>query len=131
MVNPNGPPISWKSKKQPTVALSSCEAEYMALAASVQETMFLFMLLGCFLKQRSVNIFVDNQGAIDLASRYITEKRSKHIDIRYHFIREKISSGFIELTHVSTHDNVADLLTKPSTKVKLQRFRRELFGVWE
>ena len=131
MLNPDGPPISWKSKKQPTVALSSCEAEYMALAASVQETMFLFMLLGCFLKQRSVNIFVDNQGAIDLASRYITEKRSKHIDIRYHFIREKISSGFIELTHVSTHDNVADLLTKPSTKVKLQRFRRELFGVWE
>ena len=131
MLNPDGPPISWKSKKQPTVALSSCEAEYMALAASVQETMFLFMLLGCFLKQRSVNIYVDNQGAIDLASRCITEKRSKHIDIRYHFIREKISSGFIELTHVSTHDNVADLLTKPSTKVKLQRFCRVLFGAWE
>ena len=59
-LNPQGPPISWKSKKQTTVALSSCEAEYMALAASVQESLFLFMLLGTFLRQQSVNILEDN-----------------------------------------------------------------------
>ena len=128
MLKPDGPPISWKCKKQPTVALSSCEAEYMALAASIQETMFLFMLLRSFLKQRSVTVFVDNQGTIALASKYVTENRSKHIDIRYHFIREKILSGFVDLTYVPSEDNVADLMTKPCSKVKLQRFNRVLFG---
>ena len=131
MLNPSGPPISWKSQKQQTVALSSCEAEYMALAAAVQETLFLHMLLRRYLNQESVNIFVDNQGTIDLASKYSTEKRSKHIDIRYHFIREKISSGFIELTHVPSEKNIADIMTKPSSKVKLERFCRILFGMRE
>ena len=131
MLNPSGPPISWKSKKQATVALSSCEAEYMALAAAVQESLFLYMLLKCYLSQESINIFVDNQGTIDLASKYTTEKRSKHIDIRYHFIRERISSGFIDLTHVPTENNVADIMTKPVSKVKLERFCRVLFGARE
>ena len=131
MLNPSGPPISWKSKKQATVALSSCEAEYMALAAAVQEALFLHMLLRCYLNQESINIFVDNQGTIDLASKYTTEKRSKHIDIRYHFIRERISSGFIDLTHVPTENNVADIMTKPVSKVKLERFCRVLFGARE
>ena len=76
----------------------------MALAAAVQETLFLYMLLRNFLKQQSVNISVDNQGAMSLASKFITEQRSKHIDIRYHFIRERIASGFISLLHVPSDD---------------------------
>ena len=127
-LNPQGPPISWKSKKQTTVALSSCEAEYMALAASVQETLFLYMLLRSFLKQQSVNISVDNQGAMSLASKHITEQRSKHIDIRYHFIRERIASGFISLSHVPSEENVSDLMTKPCSKQKLVKFSSVLFG---
>ena len=127
-LNPQGPPISWKSKKQTTVALSSCEAEYMALAASVQETLFLYMLLRSFLKQQSVNISVDNQGAMSLASKHITEQRSKHIDIRYHFIRERIASGFISLSHVPSEENVSDLMTKPCSKQKLVKFSGVLFG---
>ena len=103
----------------------------MALAAAVQESLFLYMLLKCYLSQESINIFVDNQGTIDLASKYTTEKRSKHIDIRYHFIRERISSGFIDLTHVPTENNVADIMTKPVSKVKLERFCRVLFGARE
>ena len=66
---------------------------------------------------------------IELASKYVTEKRSKHIDIRYHFIREKILSGFVDLQYVPSEDNVADLMTKPFSKVKLQKFIRMLFGV--
>ena len=89
------------------------------------------MLLRGFVNQKTVNIFVDNQGTIDLASKYSTEKRSKHIDIRYHFIREKIAAGSVELTHIPSEDNVADLMTKPSSKVKLQRFRHILFGMQE
>ena len=80
------------------------------------------------MKQKSVNISVDNQGTMSLASKQITEQRSKHIDIRYHFIREKILSGFVDLMYVPSEDNVADLMTKPCSKVKLHRFNRVLFG---
>ena len=128
MLNPEGPPISWRSQKQATVALSSCEAEYMALASTIQEALFLYMLLGSFLDQKSVKVFGDNQGSLSLASKRVTEKRSKHIDIRYHFIREKVMEGFIVLEHVPSEDNIADLMTKPFSKVKLQRFHSALFG---
>ena len=127
-LNPNGPPISWKSKKQATVALSSCEAEYMALAAATQEALFLHQLLDRFLNQTSVNVYVDNQGTIALASRRSTEKGSKHIDIRYHFLREQVFSGFLNLLYVPSEDNIADIMTKPCSKVKLQKLRCVLFG---
>ena len=130
-LNPNGPPISWKSKKQTTVALSSCEAEYMALAAATQEALFLHQLLDRFLQQQSVSIYADNQGTISLASRRATEKRSKHIDIRYHFLREKVASGFLKLIYVPSEDNIADMMTKPCSKVKLNRFCGVLFGIGE
>ena len=129
-LNPNGPPICWKSQKQATVALSSCEAEYMALAATIQEALFLYQLLGRFINQRSVSIHADNQGTISLASRRSTEKRSKHIDIRYHFLREKVASGFIQLSYVPSGDNVADIMTKPCSKVHLQKHCGLLFGKW-
>ena len=81
----NGPLISWKSRKQPTVALSTCEAEYMSLAAAVQEGKFLFQLLGSILDDfrnvfRSVTLYSDNQGALALANNPVQHQRSKHID---------------------------------------------------
>ena len=127
-LNPDGPPISWKTRKQPTVALSSCEAEYIALAAAVQEAMFLFSLLKEFISQSSIVIQVDNQGAIALSKNPIVQNRSKHIDIRYHFIREKVKNGFISLEYVPSECNVADLMTKSYSKIKLQRFKGMLFG---
>ena len=128
-LNPHGPPVSWKSKKQQTVAISSCEAEYMALAGAVQEATFLHMSLKSLVKQSSINIYVDNQGAMALSKNPIIHDRSKHIDIKYHFIREKVLSGFIELTHVPSDSNVSDLITKPYSKQKLHRFSSMLFGV--
>ena len=127
-LNPDGPPISWKTRKQPTVALSSCEAEYIALAAAVQEAMFLFSLLKEFIRQTSIVIQIDNQGAMALSKNPIVQNRSKHIDIRYHFIREKVQNGFISLKYVPSECNVADLMTKPYSKIKLQRFKGMLFG---
>ena len=101
----------------------------MALAASVQECLFLHMLLKDFLEgQVSVEIKADNQGAMSLASKRVTEKRSKHIDIRFHFIREKVENGFISLTHVASEENIADIMTKPVPKPKLLKFREMLFG---
>lgn len=81
----SGPPISWKSKKQVTVALSTCEAEYMALAATTQESLYLIQLMSGMeskCQRTPVTIFVDNQGTIALSKDPASHQRSKHIDIR-------------------------------------------------
>ena len=128
-LNPSGPPVSWKSRKQPTVALSSCEAEYMAFTECVQESCFLQMLLSEIIPiSEPIPIFGDNQGAISLIKNPIVSNRSKHIDVKHHFIREKFTAKCIEVIHVGTDDNVADVFTKPVTRNKLQRFRKMLFG---
>ncbi|KAL1269569.1 hypothetical protein QQF64_031858 [Cirrhinus molitorella] len=86
----NGALISWKSKKQSTVALSTCEAEYMALAVTAQESMYLVQLLNSMENNclfMPVQIFEDNQGAIALSKNPVCHQRCKHVDVRYHFIR--------------------------------------------
>ena len=127
----NGPLISWKSRKQPTIALSTCEAEYIALAAAVQESLFLSQWLkhmGNLYEPKPVLIFEDNQGTIALSHNPVGRQRSKHIDIRYHFIRQVLSEGEVILQYCPTSDMVADAMTKPATKVKLDRFRAYIFG---
>ena len=126
----HGSPISWKTKKQPTVALSSCEAEYMALALTVQEAIFLSILLKNFFNREihTVKIGCDNQGTIALVKNPIIKNRSKHIDIKFHFIQEKYNSGFIDIKYIPSEHNVADIMTKPFTKIKLHTFRDMLFG---
>ena len=82
--------LSLKSRKQPTVALSSCEAEYMALASATQEALYLKQLLTeidpQFDKTKVITLFEDNQGTIALVNNPVYHQRTKHIDIRYHFI---------------------------------------------
>ena len=131
MLNESGPVIFWKSKKQPTVALSSCESEYMALCSAVQEAMYLERLLNDVLKSSfsPVTIFVDNQGTIALSKNPVHHNRSKHIDIKYHFIRENVKDEKVNLIYVPTDKNIADMLTKPSSKLKLMIFRDVLFGI--
>ena len=72
---------------------------------------------------------MDNQGAMALIKNPIVQNISKHIDIKYHFIHEKVQSGFIDLIYVPSEYNVADFMTKPCSKIKLQRFRSMLFGI--
>ncbi len=120
-----GPLVSWRSRKQPTVALSTCEAEYMALTDAVQEAKFLKQLcvdLGIVQVSFSVILNVDNQGAINLAKNPMYHKRSKHIDVKYHFIRSEVSRGTVKLVYIPTNENVADIFTKPVSKVKLDTF---------
>lgn len=90
-----GPAIAWKSRKQPTVALSTCEAEYIGRATTAQENMYLSQLLnGMDNKMYScTTIYGDNQGAIALSKNPVNRQRSKHIDVKYHFIREALSEG--------------------------------------
>ena len=125
----NGPLISWKSRKQQTVALSTCEAEYISLANAVQEAKFLKQLcqdMNIVIKDVVIN--VDNQGAINLAKNPVNHQRSKHIDIKYHFIRSEIQNGNVNLQYVPTDDNVADIFTKPATKAKLVKFQTFIMG---
>ena len=92
--------ISWRSKKQRTVALSSTEAEYMALSEATQEAVWLKVFLcelGEMAKDEAIKIYEDNQGSIALAKNPEFHKRTKHIDIRYHFVREKVEDGQVVL----------------------------------
>ena len=117
----NGGAISWGSKLQPTVALSSSEAEYMALAAAVQEATHLRQLLGdlgCNISNSSITIYEDNIGCIAMSANPVFHKRTKHIAIKYHFVREKVESGEIDVKYVSTKQQLADILTKPLSKQK-------------
>ena len=114
----NNGAISWASRKQSVVALSSTEAEYMALTLAVKEVLWLKTLFGEIGAPHHaieiLTIYCDNQGAIALANNPGFHARSKHIDIRYHFIREHINgdTGTINLLYCPTGDMTADILTK-------------------
>lgn len=121
--------VSWNSRRQPTVALSTAEAEYMALSSATQEAMWLKNLEDeIFHGDRPVNIFSDNQSAISLANNNGYSARCKHIDIRHHFVRQKVYEKKCILHYVNTNDNAADALTKNLNKQKFQSCRK-LFGM--
>lgn len=106
--------VSWNSKKEPAVALSTMEAEYITLAHTAKEAIWLRNLiteLG-FSTDDATTIFSDNQSAITFAHDSQFHARSKHIDIRHHFIRERITSGEIAVSFCASEDNCADMLTK-------------------
>ena len=112
--------ISQSSKKQPTVALSSYKAEYIALTQATKECIQLIRLLaelGYPLNKTPI-ILEDNQSAIALANNLEFYNRVKHIDIQYHFIREKVNTGQIEVIYIQIEEMAADGLTKPLSKVK-------------
>ena len=88
------------------------------------------MLLKDYLNQEivGVKLGVDNQGAIALLKNPIIKNRSKHVDIKYHFVREKFNSGLVNVEYVPSEENVADVMTKPIFKNQLVKFHRKLFG---
>ena len=120
-----GTAISWRSKKQPCVALSTAEAEYIALASATQESLWLQQLLADLKKEsvKSMVIFEDNQSAISMAKNPQFHGRSKHIAIKYHFIREQVSSGKVELKYCRTNDMVADIMTKGLSGEQFEKLR--------
>jgi hypothetical protein len=113
-----GGAISWSCKKQGSVALSSTEAEYMALVQVLKESIWLQRLLRELGREaeNAKTIYEDNQGAIALANNPEYHARTKHVDIQYHFVRECVENGDIELEYCPTADMVADALTKALPK---------------
>src|SRR5579859_3800899 len=124
-----GGAVSWAAKKQPTVALSSMESEYMALTQAAKESIWIQRLieeLGIPIANVNV-IYADNQGSIALAKNPEYHARTKHIDIQHHFVRECVENGSIILQYVPTNEMAADAMTKGLTR-DLLRYLRSLMG---
>lgn len=123
-----GDPVSWASKKQKVVAQSTCEAELYAEAAAINETKWLAGLLdelGLSSDAPPV-VLGDNQSAQQMSKNDVKSERTKHIDIKYHFITDEVTSGRVELQWVPTDEQLADILTKPLAKLQHARLREQL-----
>ena len=115
--------FSWTSRTQKTVALSSTEAEYMVLSDCSRQVVWVKTLLSEIgFDLTAIPICGDNQGSIFIASNPVTEKRSKHIDIRYHYIRDVIAAGHIKVYFIDGENNLADMFTKNLGHVKFNLF---------
>ncbi|GMF16530.1 unnamed protein product [Phytophthora fragariaefolia] len=125
----NGTVIAWASKKQTSVALFTMEAEYGATAVAVKDAAWVKQLLveiGLWTSARSVNLQVDNQSAIKSMGNQMTSARSKHINLRYHYIRDVIARGDVIVSYYPTQQQLADILTKPLQRVVFDRLREQL-----
>jgi len=124
--------VSWSSKKQPTVALSSTEAKYRGVVIAACEIVWLQKLLSNLGQSVDalVVIYCDNISSILLANNQVYHARTKHIEVHYHFIKKKILTKEIDLIHVSTENQVVDIFTKALGTDKLRKFRK-MFSVLE
>ena len=110
----NGVPVTWSSRGQKTVALSSAEAEYIAASEAVREVLFVVQMLD-FMKIRvemPVTVRVDNMGAIFMLENKSSNKRTRHVDVRYRFVTDLIEKKVIEVVFVPTKENLSDGFTK-------------------
>jgi hypothetical protein len=127
MVKLAGAVFSWSSRAQKTIALSSTEAEYMSLSDTCRQLLWVKSLMSELgIELSPIPLFGDNQGAIFLASNPVQEKRIKHIDLRYHFIRDVVQNKQVELFFIEGANNPADLFTKNLGRIKFLKFREQL-----
>ena len=127
----NGAAVSWKSKRQNVVALSSAEAEFMAASALVQEVIYIRKLLERlgYPQSSPTPIFEDNRTCIAWTEGSVGgSDRAKHIDLRVHFVHDAVQDGVLTLNVVSSAENVADLLTKPLPEASFLILRKRLMG---
>jgi hypothetical protein len=118
--------VSWSSKKQNSVALSTAEAEYVA-AGTCAQLLWMKQTLkdyGCYFTH--IPLLYDNESAIKLANNPVIHSRTKHIDIRHHFLRDHQAKGDITLSHVSTDKQLPDIFTKPLDESRFCSLRNEL-----
>ena len=117
--------VAWSSQRQKIVTLSTTESEYVAAAAAARENIWLRNLLGNLGAQcdTATALHIDNQSAIRLAKNPEFHKRTKHIDVRYHYIREKVASREIEVKYIRTDCQKADIFTKAVPKERFCSLR--------
>ncbi|CAM8916933.1 unnamed protein product [Rhodiola kirilowii] len=114
-----GTAVSWRASLQGMVTLSTTEAEFVAVTEAVKEALWIKGVLGELgYSQDCIRICCDSQGAIHLSKHQVFHERSKHIDVKLHFVREVIETGAVQMTKIDTEDNPADMLTKPVPSTK-------------
>jgi hypothetical protein len=120
--------ISWASRKQKSVALSTAEAEYIASCDACTEAIWLCKLVSGLFDQvlDSTVIYCDNQSCVKISENFVFHDRSKHIEIKYYFIHDKVQKGEMILQYISTDEQTIDILTKPLSMIKFTYLRDKL-----
>ena len=124
-------PISWQTRQQPSVALSTMESEFMAACAAAQESVWLIQLLkelSCEFTEPVV-LYEDNKACLDYSKNSTNHQRTKHISVRYHFIRDLITERVLQLKQIPSEENIADILTKPLDKRVFQFLRSKFMSI--
>jgi len=119
-----GGPISWESKKQETVALSTVEAKYMAFSRATTQALWISKYL-CeigLLLSRPITIYADNKGSIAHCLNDKNHRQTKHINIRHHFVKDQVKFGKVNFEYIPTANNIADLFMKPLARDKVLFF---------
>ena len=126
----NSGAVSWCSKKQPIVTLSTTEAEFVAATVCACQAIWMKKILTelKYSDEDCITIWCDNSSTIKLSKNLVLHGRSKHIDVRYHFLRNLVKAGSIDLVHCGSKDQLADVMTKPLKVDDFQRLRG-LLGV--
>jgi hypothetical protein len=124
--------VSWSSRRQPCISLSTTEAEFVAASETVKEAILLKLLLTEIDNNgdKPIPILCDNDSTIKLVKNNQFHQRTKHIEIRHYFVREKQEAGEIEVSYVPTQDNLADIFTKPLPNPRFSELRTRL-GITE
>jgi hypothetical protein len=121
-----GGTVSWSSRKQDVVALSTTEAEFYALAETIKEVQWLEYILNDFdiIVEAPILVNSDNQSTIMMIENSKFSRKTKHIDVRLHFVRDCVTKQLINIKYCSSEFNTADLLTKPLNGVKIAQLRK-------
>lgn len=123
----NGGAITWNSHRQKCVVLSTTEAEYIAACSATKELVWIKQLLKDIGQDvEKITLLIDNQGAIKLIRNPEFHKRSKHIDIQYHYVREKLQENILDLKYISSKEQAADMFTKPLPRERFNMLKSKI-----
>jgi hypothetical protein len=126
-----GGPVVWSATKQRCVSLSSCEAEFVAAAECAKMLLWIrnFLREIGMCPKKAIPLYIDNEAAKLLIANATSHQRSKHIDIRYFFIRDLVTKGIIEVRSISTDENISDIFTKGLAREKFSKFSQQLLSM--
>ena len=119
--------VAWHSKKQSSISLSTAEAEYIAAGSGCTQMLWMKQMLNDYgIEQNGMILYCDNTSAINISKNPVQHSRTKHIDIRHHFIRDLVEEKVIALEHIPTELQLADILTKPLDALNFERLRKSI-----
>ena len=127
-----GAAVSWRARRQSTIATSTAEAEYIAAFEATKEALYIRRLmseLGQIPSSKCITLYEDSQACIKIATNPCLAERTKHFDIKYHWLREKVKKNDVELKYIRTTEQVADILTKGLGERQHTKLRTLLTGL--